>query len=68
MLFRSLEARLGPLYPAVAALPTELRRGVLATQTLQLQVPTGTPLFDFTAADGIRHTLWRADEAGQPDA
>ena len=47
MLFRSrLEARLGPLYPAVAALPPELRRRVLATQALHLQVPAGTPLFE----------------------
>ena len=41
-----LEARLGPLYPAVAALPPELRRRVLATQALHLQVPAGTPLFE----------------------
>src|SRR5262245_66674377 len=24
------------------------------------------PLFDFTAADGIRHTLWRVNPADQP--
>jgi uncharacterized protein (DUF1015 family) len=25
-------------------------------------VAAGEPLFDFTAADGVRHTVWRADE------
>ena len=26
-------------------------------------VAAGEPLYDFTAADGVRHTVWRADEA-----
>jgi uncharacterized protein (DUF1015 family) len=25
----------------------------------------GTPLYDFTAPDGIRHTVWRVDHAGE---
>ncbi len=53
----ALRAQTGPVflvYPGSAAIDAELDR-----------LATGTPLFDFTAADGIRHTLWRADEAGQ---
>ena len=26
------------------------------------RVITGAPLYDFTAADGVQHTIWRADE------
>ncbi|WP_319559414.1 DUF1015 family protein [Marispirochaeta sp.] len=34
------------------------------TESLALQLrkeSSGTPLFDFTAADGVRHTLWRCE-------
>ena len=30
--------------------------------------PTGAPLFDFTAADGVRHTIWRVPAAVGRDA
>ena len=31
-----------------------------AIDTLARQVTAGEPLYDFTAADGVRHTIWRA--------
>ena len=34
-----------------------------AVDDLATQVTAGTPLYDFTAADGVRHTVWRADAA-----
>jgi uncharacterized protein (DUF1015 family) len=36
---------------------------VAAVDDLATQVTAGTPLYDFTAADGVRHTVWRADAA-----
>jgi len=41
-----LAARLGEAYPAVAALPAELREQALATQAMVLTVPAGAPLFE----------------------
>jgi uncharacterized protein (DUF1015 family) len=43
-------------YPAVAAIKAASDR-----------IAEGAPLFDFTAADGVRHTIWRmsASEAGE---
>jgi uncharacterized protein (DUF1015 family) len=35
--------------------------GSAAVDAVVAQVAAGQPLFDFTAADGIQHTLWRAD-------
>ena len=34
-----------------------------AIDTAVAGVVAGEPLYDFTAADGVRHTVWRADEA-----
>src|SRR5687767_3283683 len=34
-----------------------------AVDDLATKVTAGTPLYDFTAADGVRHTVWRADAA-----
>ena len=50
-----LRAQTGPVfltYPASAAVDSAVAR-----------TTAGTPLFDFTAADGVRHTVWRV-EAG----
>jgi uncharacterized protein (DUF1015 family) len=47
----ALRAQTGPvflLYPAAPSLDTVVER-----------VAAGTPLFDFTAADGVRHAIWR---------
>jgi len=35
-------------------------RAAGAIDTLARQVTAGEPLYDFTAADGVRHTIWRA--------
>ncbi len=48
-----LRAQTGPVfltYPASAAVDAAVA-----------SVVTDAPLFDFTAADGVRHTVWRAD-------
>jgi uncharacterized protein (DUF1015 family) len=34
-----------------------------AVDDLATKATAGTPLYDFTAADGVRHTVWRADQA-----
>ena len=50
-----LRAQTGPvflIYPASAAI-----------DAVTDSVASGRPLCDFTAADGIQHTIWRADEA-----
>lgn len=47
-----LRAQTGPVfltYPAVAAIDAAASR-----------VSSGAPLFDLTAVDGVRHTIWRA--------
>ena len=54
-----LRAQTGPVfltYPAVAAIDAASAR-----------VAGGEPLFDLTAADGVRHTIWRigADDAAE---
>jgi CRP/FNR family transcriptional regulator, anaerobic regulatory protein len=41
-----LATRLGEAYPAVAALPVELREQTLATQAMVLTAPAGAPLFE----------------------
>ena len=49
-----LRAQTGPVfltYPAVPAINSASGEG-----------STGTPLFDFTAADGVQHTIWRVPE------
>ena len=46
-----LRAQTGPVfltYPAVAAI-----------DAVSARVSIGQPLFDFTAADGVRHTIWK---------
>jgi len=51
-------AQTGPVfltYPASAAVDTVVARAV-----------AGSPLFDFTAADGIQHTLWIVADADAP--
>jgi len=35
-------------------------RSVAAIDTLARQVTAGDPLYDFSAEDGVRHTIWRA--------
>ena len=35
-------------------------RGDAAIDTLARQVTAGDPLYDFSAEDGVRHTIWRA--------
>ncbi len=35
-------------------------RASVAGDTVARQVAEGEPLYDFTAADGVRHTVWRA--------
>lgn len=50
-----LRAQTGPVfltYPGAAAI-----------DAVVAQVAAGQPLFDFTAPDGIQHTIWRADAA-----
>jgi uncharacterized protein (DUF1015 family) len=50
-----LRAQTGPVfltYPAVAAIDAVAAR-----------VSAGDPLFDITAADGVRHTIWRIGDA-----
>jgi uncharacterized protein (DUF1015 family) len=50
-----LRAQTGPVfltYPAVPAINAAAR-----------EASTGVPLFDFAAADGVRHTIWRVPEA-----
>jgi uncharacterized protein (DUF1015 family) len=52
-----LRAQTGPVfltYPDSKAIDAVVER-----------VTSGTPLFDFTAADGIQHTIWRAAAADQ---
>ncbi len=39
-------------------------RGSPAIDALTTKATSGTPLFDFTAADGIQHTLWRIGSGG----
>jgi uncharacterized protein (DUF1015 family) len=36
-------------------------RRTASVDALATQVTAGRPLYDFTAADGVRHTVWRAD-------
>jgi uncharacterized protein (DUF1015 family) len=38
-------------------------RDTAALDALVAAVQTGAPLYDFTAADGIRHTVWRVEGA-----
>jgi uncharacterized protein (DUF1015 family) len=47
----TLRAQTGPVFLVYRAEPD--------IHQLTAQVAAGEPLFDFTAADGIRHTLWR---------
>jgi len=54
-----LRAQTGPVFLTYAALP-----GVDAVVD---RVSARAPLFDFTAADGVHHTIWRADQAEQRD-
>src|SRR5262245_14398019 len=54
-----LRAQTGPVFLTYVALP-----GVDAVVE---RVAARAPLFDFTAADGVHHTIWRADQAEQRD-
>ena len=38
-------------------------QGIPAINTASDEASSGTPLFDFTAADGVQHTIWRVPEA-----
>lgn len=51
----TLRAQTGPVFLTYRASPA-VDRAVDA-------VTAGTPLFDFTAADGVRHVLWQVPEA-----
>jgi uncharacterized protein (DUF1015 family) len=51
-----LRAQTGPVFLAY--------RGSPRVATLVDRATRETPLFDFVAADGIAHTVWRAPEAG----
>jgi uncharacterized protein (DUF1015 family) len=51
----ALGAQTGPVFLTYRASPDV--DAIAARQT------TGAPLFDFTAADGVRHTIWRVDGA-----
>ena len=46
-----LRAQTGPVFLTYPAVP--------AIDAVAARVPGGTPLFDLTAADGVRHTVWR---------
>ena len=41
-------------------------RGVAAIDRLVATGITAAPLYDFTAVDGIRHTVWRVDGSSEP--
>ena len=47
----ALGAQTGPVFMVY--------RGLAAIDGIAARVTTGEPLFDFDAADGVRHTLWR---------
>jgi uncharacterized protein (DUF1015 family) len=47
-----LRAQTGPVFLTYRAVP--------AINAVADQASAGTPLFDFTAVDGVRHTIWRA--------
>jgi uncharacterized protein (DUF1015 family) len=47
-----LRAQTGPVFLTYRAVP--------AINAVGDQASAGTPLFDFTAVDGVRHTIWRA--------
>ena len=46
-----LRAQTGPVFLTYPAVP--------AIDAVAARVSAGAPLFDFTAADGVRHTIWR---------
>jgi len=50
-----LRAQTGPVFLTYPAVP--------AIDTASDEASSGTPLFDFTAADGVQHTIWRVSEA-----
>jgi uncharacterized protein (DUF1015 family) len=50
-----LGAQTGPVWLVYAATP--------GVDQIVDRIATTAPLFDFTAADGVRHTVWRAAEA-----
>jgi uncharacterized protein (DUF1015 family) len=54
-----LRAQTGPVFLTYRASPTVDRTSVRAT--------TEPPLFDFTASDGVQHTIWRADADATKD-
>jgi len=54
----SLNANSGPVFLTY--------RDVAAVDRLTTAVTETDPLYDFTAVDGIRHTVWRVDGASDP--
>jgi uncharacterized protein (DUF1015 family) len=54
-----LRAQTGPVFLTYAALP--------AVDAVIDRVIARVPLFDFTAVDGVHHTIWRADHAEERD-
>jgi uncharacterized protein (DUF1015 family) len=52
-----LRAQTGPVFLTYRARPV--------IDAVVDRVMTGPPLYDFTAADGVQHTLWRIDAAPQ---
>src|SRR5688572_678558 len=41
-------------------------RAVSDVDAIAARVTAGAPLYDFTADDGVRHTVWKADERDNP--
>lgn len=67
-----LRAQTGPVFlthrasPEVAAVVTRATGGVLAGSAIRCaETP---PLFDFTAVDGVQHTIWRVDTRAEATA
>lgn len=54
----SLRAQTGPVFLTY--------RASSAVDAAVAAVTAGAPLFDFTAADGVRHVVWRAPESSVP--
>jgi uncharacterized protein (DUF1015 family) len=54
-----LRAQTGPVFLTYASSS--------AVDAVVARTTAGTPLFDFTAADGVQHTIWRVDAADERD-
>lgn len=54
-----LRAQTGPVFLTYKALP--------AVDAIVNRAASSTPLFDFTAVDGVRHTIWRLEARDERD-